>query len=343
MKRAAARTLIRRHGASSSGGGPRGADAAAGDIATLVLGQRVHAGCEERYVQWHQQINEAAARQPGYLESIVRQPNAAEPQWITVLRFDSMTTMSNWLNSPARQALLDAGEELFDGPATQQVIAGRQHDDDALATVVANYHVAPDRSEAFLAWQQEIAEVQRHHRGFCGAEVFRPIEGVQDHWTVLYRFETAQDLDDWLVSEDRRELLHDNEFGDADMKRIDRTFGSWFSEDEDNAPSGPSRLKTAAAVWLGLYPTVLVLTLLISLTHLPLWLALLISNLASSFTMTYLTMPHYVHRLLGWWLSPAPNAPQPRTNVRGLVLIVAANSALALAAYLLSFKLSILQ
>jgi antibiotic biosynthesis monooxygenase (ABM) superfamily enzyme len=119
------------------------------------------------------------------------------------------------------------------------------------------------------------------------------------------------------------------------MKRVDHAFGSWFSESEDSAKP-PSRLKTSVAVWLGLYPTVVVLTLALSPLNLPLWQGLLVGNLLSALAMSYLTMPHYVNPLLNWWLSPKPAAPQPATNLRGLILILAINAAWALVFYLLT-------
>jgi antibiotic biosynthesis monooxygenase (ABM) superfamily enzyme len=84
-------------------------------------------------------------------------------------------------------------------------------------------------------------------------------------------------------------------------------------------------MKSAIAVWAGLYPTVALLTLAMSPLKLPLWAGLLIGNLLSSFVMTFFTMPRYVSRLFGWWLRPAPHAPQPRTNLRGFGFILAIN------------------
>jgi antibiotic biosynthesis monooxygenase (ABM) superfamily enzyme len=159
------------------------AEAAAnvGDPATLVIGQRVHEGFDEAYDQWNARVKAATSRYPGYVETIVREPNPTDNQWVTVVKFDSVTNMRNWLNSSTRQTLLDEGQHLFAGPATQQVIAGRQHeDDDTLATVVVNFRIAPERSEAFLQFQHALAESNKKYPGFRGSEMFRPIEGVQD-------------------------------------------------------------------------------------------------------------------------------------------------------------------
>ena len=78
------------------------------------------------------------------------------------------------------------------------------------------------------------------------------------------------------------------------------------------------------AVWVGLYPTVVLLSLLLSPFKMPLWLNLLVGNLLSSFAMSFLTMPYYVNPLLKRWLRPPPNVPAAKNNWRGIGIAAAA-------------------
>jgi antibiotic biosynthesis monooxygenase (ABM) superfamily enzyme len=162
--------------------------------------------------------------------------------------------------------------------------------------------------------------------GFRGTELFRPVEGVQDEWTTLYRYDNAENLDRWLISKERRELLAEGAtFSDFHSRTIDNSFGSWFAFDEHgNEAPPPSDVKTSIAVWVGLYPTVVLLTLALSPLHMPLWLGLLIGNLFSSMSMTFLTMPYYVNPLMKHWLRPPPNVPAAKTNWRGIGIAVTA-------------------
>ena len=89
---------------------------------------------------------------------------------------------------------------------------------------------------------------------------------------------------------------------------------------------------------MGLYPTVVLLTLLMAPLNLPFWLAMLVGNLVSSLVMSYLTMKFYVTKIMGWWNSPAESAPQPATDVKGFLLILAINAAWAVVFYLLTVK-----
>ncbi|MCP9272103.1 antibiotic biosynthesis monooxygenase [Mycolicibacterium arenosum] len=298
----------------------------AGTAATVIIGQKVRPGCEQEFEAWQVDVNSKAAAYPGFLGAEINPPTAVQSDWVVVYRFDSVAHVQAWINSATRQDLLASGERFFDGPGTQQVISGGARPTDQLVTVVVTHRVAPEYVDDFLAWQERLRLAELKFDGFRGTELFRPVEGVQDEWTALYRYENAADLDKWLISEERRALLAEGEkFSDFQSRTIDNSFGSWFAfDDQGNEAPPPSDFKTSIAVWVGLYPTVVLLTLALSPLHMPLWLGLLIGNLISSFAMSFITMPFYVNPLLKHWLRPPPNAPVARTNWRGLGICVVA-------------------
>lgn len=303
----------------------------------LIIGQRVRPGHEDDYRTWEKKILAAASRYPGYRGAEVKEPNDIQPDWVIVYTFDSVPHVQNWLNSATRQTLLDEAAGLFDGPGTRQVLSQGTEISDPLVTVVVTNRVAADQEEAFLAWRKTMAAAESRYPGFRGSEVFRPIEGVQDEWTTIYRFDTAEHLDQWLTSPARHELLGQAQFGDYTLRTIDQSFGSWFAYAGSTAAT-PSDFKTSIAVWLGLYPTVVLLTLLTAPLQMPFWLAMLVGNLLSSFVMSYLTMPYYGTRLLRWWLTPSPSARRPATDIAGIALVLAVNGLWAVTFYLLTVR-----
>jgi uncharacterized protein len=293
--------------------------------ATVIIGQKVRAGMEEAYEAWQSDLNSEASKYPGFLGAEVNRPTARQPEWVVVYRFDSIPHVMAWLNSATRQDRLAVGQAFFDGPGTQQVLGGGTREADPLVTVAVSHRVDEDDVDEFLVWQERLRSAESSFPGFRGSELFRPVPGVQDEWTALYRYDSAADLDRWLVSDERKRLLADGEkFADFHSRTIDNSFGSWFAFDDGTDAGSPSEVKTSIAVWVGLYPTVVLLSLLLSPLHMPLWLGLLIGNLCSSFAMTFLTMPYYVNPLLSRWLRPPPNVPAAKSNWRGIGISVAA-------------------
>lgn len=291
--------------------------------ATVIIGRKVRPGMERAYEKWQEEVNAAAARYAGHLGAEVTKPTTLQPDWVIVYRFDSVAHLQAWMNSGTRQRLLDVGAHYFDGPATQQVISGGTQPTDPLVTVVVSHRVHPDNVDDFLAWQEHMSQEESKFEGFRGTEIFRPVEGVQDEWTTLYRYDNAEHLDAWLTSAKRREVLAEGEkFDDFRLRTIDNSFGSWFAFEENGKEAPPpSETKTAIAVWVGLYPTVVLLTLVLHPLGMPLWFGLLVGNLLSSFIMSFFTMPYYVNRLLKRWLRPPPAEPPARTNLAGLSIV----------------------
>ena len=324
-----------RGGLDTAAGGAATTEAAA----TVIIGQKVRDGLGEEFHHWQNDVNCAAGEYPGFVSAEVSPPTEVQPDWVVVYRFDSITHLRNWLNSSTRQEYLDRGQPYFDGPATQQVLTGGSKVEDALVTVVVTHRVGPELVDEFVAWQKRVAAQEATFPGFRGSELFRPIEGVQEEWTAMYRFDTAAHLDAWLTSDRRKELLAEGErLGEFELRKIDNSFGSWFAFDESgNEAPPPSEIKSAIAVWVGLYPCVVLLSLLLSPLKMPLWLGLLVGNLLSSLVMSFFVMPRYVNPALGWWLRPKAGAPAD-TNLKGIGLVLALNGFWLVVFYLVTVQ-----
>jgi uncharacterized protein len=292
---------------------------------TVIIGQRVHAGREKEFLAWQHELNNAASNYPGFLGLEVSSPGDVQADWVVVYRYDSIANLRAWLDSSTRQERMAAGAEYLDGPATQQIVGGAAKPAEELVTVVVTHRVSPEHVDEFLAWQDRLRLAESKFNGYRGSELFRPVEGVQDEWTALYRYDTVADLDTWLTSDERKQLLDEGKkFQDFELRKVDNSFGSWFAFDAhgDEAPP-PSVTKTSIAVWVGLYPTVVMLTLALSPLKMPIWLGMLVGNLFSSFTMSFLTMPYYVNPLLRRWLRPPVNVPKERNELRGIAIVAA--------------------
>jgi uncharacterized protein len=308
------------------------------NAATVIIGQRVRPGFQDAFAAWQHELNEAASRYPGFIGAEVTAPTGVQPEWVVVYRFDSIANVAAWINSATRQERLAVGRKYLDGPPTQQVVGGAAKPADQLVTVVVSHRVSQEDIDEFLAWQERLRLAECEFEGFRGSELFRPIEGVQDEWTAMYRYDSAADLDAWLTSDVRRTLLKEGDkFSDFQLRTVDNSFGNWFAFDEKgNVAPPPSDTKTSVAVWVGLYPTVVLLTLALAPLKMPLWLGMLIGNLLSSFIMSFVTMPYYVNPLLKHWLRPPPDVPERQTNWRGIAIVAAVMAVWTVAFYLVT-------
>jgi antibiotic biosynthesis monooxygenase (ABM) superfamily enzyme len=290
-----------------------------------IFGQPVHRGIEDEFLAWQHQVNKAASGYPGFVGAEIAAPNKAHADWVVIYRFDSIANLHAWLDSSTRQEQLAIGRQYFDGPPTQQIVGGTSSATDQLVTVVVTHRVEADDVEEFLAWQERLRLAESKLAGYRGAELFRPVEDTQDEWTAMYRYENVADLEVWLTSDERKQLLEEGKkFQDFRMRTVDNSFGSWFAfDDKGNQVAPPSDIKTSFAVWVGIYPTAMMIMIALSPLKLPVWLGILMGNLCSSFILTFVTMPFYANRLLRRFLWPPDDERESRTNLRGVAIVVA--------------------
>jgi antibiotic biosynthesis monooxygenase (ABM) superfamily enzyme len=288
--------------------------------ATVVISLRPRADRLDEYRRWQDEVNRAAATFEGFVGSEVVPPVNGSGEWTVVYRFATTPQLQTWLGSAEREELLRRGADLFEGTASQQVLVGEPEED--LVTVVVTHPVDPAREDEFLAWQVQMNEAERSFPGFRGSELFRPVAGVQDEWTTLFRFDTEEHLNAWLDSAERKRLLDEGQqFKEFELRRISSPFGSWFAWKDIDAPP-PPQWKTALSVLVGLYPLVVLLTLAISEAwpHGKLWETLLLGNVLSVAILTWIVMPFIVTRALRFWL--APRYPSARVDAIGAAVSI---------------------
>ena len=292
--------------------------------ATVVIGQRLRPDRHDAYRRWQDDVTAAASRFPGFLGSEAAPVPDHQGDATIIHRFDSAEHLDGWLTSAAREEVVEGGTDLFASTPTQQVLVGGD-DQASLATVVVSHAVRTADEAAFLAWQDRMTEAESRFPGFRGSELFPPVPGVQTEWTALYRFASAGDLEGWLASDDRRRLLDEGQrFQDFRLRRVSGTFGSWFPVSGSGPDAAPvANWKSALSVLVGLYPTVVLLTLALGRIWptAQLWESLLLGNVLSVTLLTWVIMPT-VNRVFAFWLTPRLDARQPRTDATGAVVSI---------------------
>lgn len=189
--------------------------------------------------------------------------------------------------------------------------------------------IAPEKTNAFLTWQQEITNATKAFAGYERTEVFPPIAEIQDEWVTIVHFQSNEALDKWLKSDTRAALngRFNEEFGEFDLRKVASGLGFWFAAGTSGGPPG---WKMVLTVLFALYPSVV----LVSVAVLPLlkgWSfaeKMLLANLMTVSMLQYLIMP-VLRKYLAWWHAP-PEGKERNYTVAGTALLIVLLGAMAL-------------
>lgn len=276
-------------------------DAAPRAVPTVVVSRRVRPGHEAEFERWIRRLSLTASAAPGHVRSDVEPPGPAHPdEWTIVYRFVDAEHLQAWLDSPERAALIADGAGLVEGRAREQVVALAQTTDPV--TAVSSVRVLPEHADAYRALHDELVGRIARFPGFRRSEVFEPVAGVQDDTVVLFSFDERAQLEAWLGSAERREIL-DRMAPLVEGERVVNVvggFAGWFGPDT----AGPQvrRWKQAATVLLALAPTSVAINVVRhavapDLAMVP---AVLLGNVVTVPILTWVLMPTLTRWLGGW-------------------------------------------
>ena len=297
-------------------GVPQGAPGAgsAQSVATTLL---VRAGAEAAFIGWQAALTRAIGGQAGFLSVEFHPLFAGAREWRVIQRFHAPAHLDAWLGGETRRRLFDASAAWRDAPPSDEG-APDFHGASSVTEVVVTT-VQPGQEAAFGAWCEAIQTAQGGFPGYMGTLVQAPPSDAQPAWTTLVRFATPAQLDAWLASPQRRDLLRRS--GDVvrswKSSRLPSSFAGWF----DAGGGGGAAWKQAAVVLLVLFPAVMLELRYLS-PRLAGWnpaLATFAGNAISVALVTWPLAPLAI-RCLRWWLQPDP-ARRRRTEALGLATI----------------------
>jgi len=184
--------------------------------------------------------------------------------------------------------------------------------------------IPAEKAERFVELQNGIVAAAKGFPGYQKVDLFPPTDRQHVEWVVVIHFDDHATLQNWLDSPLRAEWLakFDREFGKPRLKEVSGGFNAWFT---GQVPDGglPPSWKIALSVLLPLYPTVMLLSLVLPAPdQVGLALSILLSNMCSVCLLQWAVSPP-LNRVLAPWLRA--NGPEKRRfTLVGLVLIVAA-------------------
>jgi uncharacterized protein len=195
----------------------------------------------------------------------------------------------------------------------------------AHASAVIVQHVPAAARDRFLQWQRDISQIAERFPGYSSTDIYPPSDAAHDEWVIVQYFDDPDSLQNWLNAPVRKHWIDkiQHEMGKARETDIHGGFSEWFNERAQDQ-ADPAGWKMALAVLLGLYPTVMLLTLYFPGPYLIGWgmaLSMFIGNALSVSILQWGVMP-VLNKLLGPWLQ-AERRQSPRLFYGGIVLILA--------------------
>jgi antibiotic biosynthesis monooxygenase (ABM) superfamily enzyme len=211
----------------------------------------------------------APAGRPGFINVEVTGPvDPGNWEWTIAQRFRDADAMRSWRDSEEHRRLLEEVRAMAapasDGQALQETEVGDGEDESVVTEVITTY-VKPSRDREYLEWARKVHLAEARVPGYRGWFLQPPPSDEQPYWTTLVRFATPGQLDAWLNSDARRDLLREHEalVKQWSQRRLRSSFAGWFPTDMASGKSPPS-WKQSMLVLLMLFPIVMLKMKLLS-------------------------------------------------------------------------------
>jgi antibiotic biosynthesis monooxygenase (ABM) superfamily enzyme len=289
-----------------------GAEASADGRITIVTQTRVRPESEKAFAEWQDGISRAIAGVPGFLHQTVLPPSPpAQVDWVILQRFADIDSATAWLRSAERHERVAGVRPMLIGQDDVHLVRdGESRAQPAPVSVVISTRIKPGCEAAYRAWELRIAAAQTKASGFQGYRFEPPIKGIQDDWLSVLRFDSEANLEKWLASPERLQLLEEAKpFTEEFHARVARTgFEQWFQTTASKSEPLPA-WKQNLIVLLVLYPVVFLFGAFVQTPVLSNWMglpfaiALFVGNVVSIIILNYLVP--WTSTRFSWWIEPS--------------------------------------
>lgn len=260
--------------------------------------------CKSRFMDWQAKLNAVIAGFEGFVSLEFTSSTDHPTSWVIVQRFSSDEGIALWKKSPEYLKLMSELRELTTENGFQEQTEREANLRTGVTEVIIT-EVQPENEKTYREWSAKIHQIEAKFQGFRGVYVQSPNQSQGRHWVTLLQFDTPQNLDRWLESPERQELLKKSSslISNLESHRVASPYGGWFYSPKHTEV--PSVWKQTMLILLALFPIVILeMKYLNPVTQgLNPSLSTFIGNAISVSLLAFPVMPIVIY-LLSWWLFP---------------------------------------
>ena len=273
------------------------------------------------FAAWQAKFHDEIVGKEGFVSIEFIAPNKLNNTWLVVQRFINAKQCNKWQISITYQELIQELKALASPNSIKELSADEAGIDNGVTQLIIA-EVLPDKESEYRKWIAKIHSFEAKFPGFRGASIQSPKESKSKFWITLLQFDTMKNLDNWLNSSTRQELLNESRplISFMETHRVISPYAGWFAS---IAKLGalPALWKQTMVILLVLYPIVMLEIRYLNpfLTGLNISLSTFIGNAISVSLISFPAMPIAIY-FLAWWLSPTLR--NSKLNLIGVGIVI---------------------
>lgn len=167
--------------------------------------------------------------------------------------------------------------------------------------------VCPRNKQEFEHLLKGILNESSKFTGYIDSQINKPKKDEDPNYRVMFRFDTQENLDKWLVSNERFDYIEKIEAltEKPTVLQVITGLESWFTLPGQQTLTPPPRYKMAVVTWVAITSLLMAFNFIMGpiLIELSFVLRIIVTTSCIVLIMTYLWMP-FITKLFKSWLYP---------------------------------------